>query len=352
MIKAEEDRRSIKCVVWDLDNTLWNGILSEDKCVKLMTGVVAVIKSLDDRGILQSIASKNDYDEALTWLQKFGLDEYFLYPQINWNSKVSSVKTIATALNISTAAVAFIDDQQSERDEVNFSLPEVLCLDTRGLDRLLDMPEMTPRFITEDSRLRRQMYLTDIERRKTEETFTGPQEEFLASLEMELTIGPAREEDLRRAQELTLRTNQLNTTGYTYSYDELCQFLHSPRHRLLIAELTDKYGTYGKIGLTLVECQEQEWNIKLLLMSCRVMSRGIGTILLTHLMRMAKQANVRLRAEFIPNAHNRMMYITYKFSNFIEIERRANVIILGSDLARLQALPDYIKVNLLETPRR
>ena len=351
-MKSPEDQRTIKCVVWDLDHTVWNGILSEDKCVFLKTGVADVIKSLDESGILQSIASKNDYDEALTWLRKFGLDEYFLYPQINWNSKVASLEAIAAALNISTEAMAFVDDQRSERDEVSFSLPEVLCIDARAADRLLDMPEITPRFLTEDSRLRRQMYLTDIKRREIEESFTGSQHDFLASLKMELTIAFAQEEDLKRAQELTLRTHQLNTTGYTYSYDELCKFLDSPRHRLLITELEDKYGTYGKIGLILVECEKEEWNIKLLLMSCRVMSRGVGTVMLIHLMHMAKQANVRLLAEFIPNDRNRMMYITYKFLNFVEIEVRANTIILENDLTRLRDFPSYMKINFLETEGR
>jgi FkbH-like protein len=80
-------QKSIKCVVWDLDNTLWHGTLFEDENVYLRDHVVEIIKGLDNRGILQSIASKNEYDQAMKKVQEFGLDEYFLYPQINWNSK-------------------------------------------------------------------------------------------------------------------------------------------------------------------------------------------------------------------------------------------------------------------------
>jgi FkbH-like protein len=243
-------------------------------------------------------------------------------------------------------AVAFIDDQQFELDEVKHAMPEVLCIDTGSVGGLLAMPEMNPRFITEDSRARRLMYLSDLERKKAEDVFVGPQESFLATLSMELMISPAQEEDLRRAEELTVRTNQLNTTGYTYSYDQLREFLHSGRHRLFIASLKDKYGSYGKIGLALLDCDEHEWTIKLLLMSCRVMSRGVGTIMINYLMRLASEAGVRLRAEFISNNRNRMMYVTYKFANFKEVAREGELIILENDLSRLQPFPNYVRIEL------
>ena len=344
--KALDEKRMIKCVVWDLDGTLWHGVLLEDVSIRLKDKVVEIIKTLDSRGILQSIASKNDYDQAMDQLRGFGLAEYFLYPQINWNSKASSIKAITASINIGLDAVAFIDDQEFERDEVAFSIPEVCCIDPMELGGLLDRPDMNPRFITEDSRQRRLMYIGDMERKKAEEAFVGPQEEFLATLQLEIVIAPAKLEDLNRAEELTLRTNQLNTTGYTYSYEELDEFLQSDRHKLLIASLTDKYGSYGKIGLVLIDCGKREWTIKLLLMSCRVISRGVGTILINHVMKLAKEARVRLCAEFAPNGRNRMMYVSYKFANFREAARRGDLIIFDNDLSRIQDFPAYVKVEI------
>jgi FkbH-like protein len=340
------DKRSIKCVIWDLDNTLWSGVLMEDREVVLSEEVVGIVQALDSRGILQSVASKNDYELALAQLRTFGLDDYFLYPQISWNSKVESIKTTAASLNIGLEAIAFIDDQPFERDEVKFSLPEVLCFDAADLGDLLDRPELMPRFITEDSKRRRLMYLSDIKRNQAEGDFVGPAEAFLATLQMVFTIAAATENDLQRAEELTVRTHQLNTTGYTYSYAELDYFRQSPNHRLLIAGLDDAYGTYGQIGLALVECQPSTWTIKLLLMSCRVMSRGVGTLLLNHIMQLAKDANVSLLAEFVSNNRNRTMYVTYKFAGFKEIEKKDALVILQSDLAHIQPLPDYVKVRL------
>lgn len=343
----QRDKKTIKCVVWDLDNTLWNGVLLENDQVSLQANVVGIIQTLDSRGILQSIASKNDYAKAMSKLQELGLQDYFLYPQINWNSKAHSIQEIAKLINIGTDAIAFIDDQPFELEEVSFSQPEVLCINAANLGRLLEMPQMNPRFVTEDSKKRRLMYISDIERNQVESKFVGTQEEFLATLDMHFTISSAQEEDLQRAEELTVRTNQLNTTGYTYSYDELNQFRQSDKHKLLISSLEDKYGTYGKIGLILVECQEKLWTIKLLLMSCRVMSRGVGTVMLNYIIKLAKENGVRLRAEFVSNDRNRMMYISYKFAGFKEIEKIGEMVVMENDLTRIQPWPNYMKVEII-----
>lgn len=340
-------KQTIKCVVWDLDNTLWNGVLLEDKAVTIRNEVVEIIKVLDQRGILNSIASKNEHAMAMQVLEQHGLSQYFLCPQINWNSKSSSISEIAKLINIGIDTLAFVDDQPFEREEVAFNLPQVLCLDALEITDLLAMPEVMPRFITEDSARRREMYLSDITRNQAEKAFIGPSAEFLATLNMVFTIATATEDDLKRAEELTVRTHQLNTTGYTYSYEELSEFIRSPHYNLLISSLDDTYGTYGKIGLTLVECQEGAWTIKLLLMSCRVMSRGVGNIMVNHILQMAKAAGVRLYAEFVTTDRNRMMYVTYKLGGFREVKRDGNVILFEHDLSMIQPFPQYVDVRIV-----
>ncbi len=339
---------AVKCVVWDLDNTVWDGILLEDPEVRLRPEVPHLLKTLDERGILCSIASRNDPETAFAKLRELGLDEYFLYPQINWNSKAASIAQIAKDLNLALDAFAFVDDQPFEREEVAFSHPGVLCVDSEALDDLLDRPEFNPRFITEDSRLRRRMYQADVARNSEEAEFVGPKEEFLATLGMIFTLAPCREEDLKRAEELTVRTHQLNTTGYTYSYEELDLLRQSPNHELLIASLEDRHGAYGKIGLSLVEKGADVWTVKLLLMSCRVMSKGVGTIMIHHLLRRAKEAGVRLRAEFVSNDRNRQMLITYRFAGFKEAARMGDVAILENDFSALQPPPPYVDLRLLQ----
>ncbi len=346
-IRKERSERKIKCVVWDLDNTLWEGTLLEDPKVELRYSIREIMKELDKRGILQSIASKNEHSLAMRRLEELGVEEYFLYPQIHWGPKSGSIERIRQDINIGIDTFAFVDDQTFEREEVSFAHPKVLCIDAAEINQMLERPELIPRFITEDSSKRRQMYLADMARKKVEEHFEGPQEEFLATLEMVLTIGTPRAEDLKRAEELTMRTNQLNTTGYTYSHDELDFFRHSDNHRLMIAGLDDRYGSYGKIGLVLIECNKETWMIKLLLMSCRVMTRGVGAVIINHIRNEARNSGVRLLAEMIPNDRNRMMYMTYKFNHFQESYTQDDgMIVFENDLSKVQPFPNYLTVKI------
>jgi FkbH-like protein len=340
-----EKPKETKCVVWDLDETIWDGILPEMDAVKLKPGIGEIIRTLDSRGILHSIASKNDYDHAMSKLKEFGLDEYFLYPEISWNAKSVSIAKIRENLNIQPEAIMFVDDDPLERDEVQSEHPEVLCIDASRYNCLLTCPCLNPRFITDDSRRRRQMYLEDIERKRDENEYQGPKKEFLASLNIQFIISQAIEEDLKRAEELTIRTNQLNATGRTYSYDELKMFISSPKHRVLICEMKDKYGAYGKIGLALIEITADCFRLRLFLMSCRVMSLGVGSLLLSYIMKEAQKAGKKLKADFRDTGKNRMTYITFMFANFKKAEsNNAGGMVLENDLSIVQEFPSYIDV--------
>jgi FkbH-like protein len=342
---GSKQSEKVKCVIWDLDNTIWDGILLEDQEVFLKKGIISIISTLDERGILQSISSKNDFQSAMKQLKKFNIDHYFIFPQINWNSKVESIKRIKESINIGFDTLLFIDDQSFERDEVKYSLPEVKCLDAQLIEKLLDLEMMNPVFITDDSKFRRHMYQEAIKRDKVEEEFKGSKEEFLKTLKLHLVIFQAKEKDLQRAEELTIRTNQLNATGYTYSYDELNNFRKSKNHMLFMAKLSDIYGNYGHIGLILIEKQDSVWIIKLFLMSCRVMSRGIGSVLLAYIKQKSKKHKVKLQAEFRSNEKNRMMNITYRLSGFNEVFKDGNFYLLENDLSVISDIPDYIHVR-------
>lgn len=352
VLPAKPAQGRIKCVVWDLDNTLWDGVLLEDGEVRVRPAVVAHIRRLDRMGILHSVASKNDRPTAMARLRALGLDELFLYPQINWNAKSESIRQIAKALNLGLDAFAFVDDQEFERAEVAHGTPEVTCVDIAELDQALARPEFRPRFVTDESAQRRAMYQAQLCRDGLEEEFVGTNEEFLASLGMTFTIEPARRADLQRAEELTVRTNQLNSTGRTYSYDELDALRNCPRHLLLVASLTDRFGSYGKIGLALVEKGEPDWWLRMLLMSCRVMSRGVGMVLLNHIMGLAAQAGAGVRADFVETGRNRMMQITYAFAGFAEASRDGNHVVLQADLNALQPPPAYVRLRIARGGRR
>ncbi|HMM07387.1 MAG TPA: HAD-IIIC family phosphatase [Clostridiales bacterium] len=342
-------KKQKKCLIWDLDNTLWDGILAEGGEVCLKDGIQEVLSELDKRGILLSIASKNDHDEAMAKLKDFGIEEFFLYPQISWSTKADSIAAIAKALNIAVDALAFVDDQAFEREEILYHHGDVMVIDAADYREIPQMEAFTPRFITEDSKLRREMYRSDLNRKASEEVFHGSSEEFLATLQMELTIAPVAYGDLERVEELTVRTNQLNSTGVTYSFEKLEGYINSPDHVFLVASLTDKFGTYGKIGIVLLEETAEELKIKLLLMSCRVMTRGIGSALLVHIIKLAQAKGKKLTADFIHTGKNRVMYVTYKLMGFAEENpedeeaQRCNLVYNGQDHVDY---PAYLKLTV------
>lgn len=344
-----ERGKDIKCIVWDLDHTIWDGVLLETGDVQLKAGIKEVIEKLDQRGILHSIASKNDAELAWAKLVELGIAEYFLYPEIHWDAKSVSVQRIQKNINIGMDALMFVDDQPFELEEVQSVHADIHVLQADQYETLLDDTRLMPRFITSDSARRRHMYQADSIRKQAEEQYEGPSEQFLASLGMKFVIYEAAEEDLQRAEELTVRTNQLNATGITYSYEELHQLMTSQDHLLLVCELEDKYGTYGKIGLALIHMQPDVWRLNMLLMSCRVMSRGAGSVLLTHIMREARKQGKQMLADFKDTGKNRMMNISYRFAGFqLRSTDEDGNVLFYHDLQQAVEFPDYIEVCVPE----
>jgi len=313
---SEKATTTVKCLVWDLDNTLWQGTLLEDGEVRLAEEIRAVIVELDARGILQAVASKNDHEPAWARLEELGVAEYFVLAEIGWGPKSDSVRSIADRLNFAHHTIAFIDDQPAERAEVEFHLPQVRCYPAEQATALTALPEFTPASRTVDSGKRREMYRANFRRDAERAEFTGPDEEFLRSLGLELEIFPATETELSRVEELTLRTSQMNATGVHYSDETLRGLLADDGHEVLVATLTDRFGTHGAIGVLLLEKGATAWHVKLLATSCRVVSFGVGTAILNWLASQAAAAGVHLLADFRRTDRNRMMEIAYRFAGF------------------------------------
>ncbi len=336
----------VKCVVWDLDDTLWAGVLMENDAVTVHPAAREAVLEIDRRGILQSIASRNDFDTAMERLEAEGLAEYFLYPQISWSDKADAITRIAKRLNISLDTLLFVDDQPFERDAVRSSHPEIRCADAADVGELLARPDLRPQFATDDSSMRRKTYIDEMRRQATEAEFVGTRVDFLRTLEMRCTIAYASETDLERAAELTVRTNQLNTTGRTYSLDELRALIEDPDVDVLICRLDDRYGSYGRVGLAIVHRAGQTWRIKLLLTSCRVMARNLGTTMLIYIQQQAKSAGVRLLADFVPSDRNRQMLITYRFAGFETLHGTAESRVLEHPLVDVPDFPEYVDVTV------
>ncbi|MFI6682986.1 HAD-IIIC family phosphatase [Streptomyces sp. NPDC050485] len=329
----------VKCLVWDLDNTLWRGTLLEDEEVELTDEIRRTVVELDARGILQSVASRNDHDHAWARLEKLGLAEYFVLPQIGWGRKSDSVRAIAGQLQFAESVVAFIDDQPAERAEVTHELPAVRTYEAERARELTALPEFSPAQVTQDAANRRAMYQAGFKREQAQQEHSGSSEEFLRSLDLRLVIGHARDEDLARVEELTLRTSQMNATGVHYSDADLRALLADPDHDVLVMSLNDRFGSHGAIGVMLLERGSTRWHLKLLATSCRVVSFGTGATLLRWLTGQAHRAGVHLTADFRATERNRIMEVAYRFAGFGQQPCAGCGPATDSDVQRLHLVP-------------
>jgi FkbH-like protein len=264
----------VKCVVWDLDNTLWDGVLLEKDDVQLKPGIREMIENLDERGILMSIASKNSYKHAWARLEDLRVADYFLYPQINWMPKSQNIKTIQEKLNIGIDTLAFIDDNPFELEEVAQTHPMIACVTPAEAKDLLEHPRFMGS-LTEESRNRRGCYRAAIMREEKQVEFGDNYVGFLATCGIKLDVKAYGKEDLERAAELAQRTNQLNFSGTRYTRAEFAKLLCDESLEKYVLSCADKYGQYGIVGFAVVNQLSSEIRIEDFMLSCRVQGKFI-----------------------------------------------------------------------------
>ena len=286
-MENEKPADKIKCVVWDLDNTLWDGTLIETEkpeTLNLKPFVKETIEELDKRGIIQSIASKNDYDNAIPVLEGLGVAEYFLYPQIHWNAKSGSITNVAKCLNIGVDSFGFIDDTAFEREEVRSALPQVRVYDVCELDGLLDRHEFDVP-VTEESKKRREMYRAEEKRNALMNSEFSDSTEFLRKCNLKLNVfAPESDEEILRCFELVVRTNQLNMSGVKYTEEEFKSILKREDHKNFAFSCQDDFGSYGIVGFGQYSKDDNGLIFTEFAMSCRVAGKYAESALFANLL--------------------------------------------------------------------
>lgn len=332
-----------KLVVWDLDNTLWDGVLMEGDACAVFPNVVDFIKSSDRKGVLHSVASRNDACAATAHLRKSGLLDYFVHPQIHWGAKSHSIARIVESLNIALDSALFVDDSEFELEEAATALPGLQTLNFARFREFQSCGVFDGLPITDDSSNRRIYYQQDIQRQEAERTFPDASEAFLATLGLRMTVKRAVREDLDRAAELVSRTNQLNSTGRLFTRAELAQMIGGGDRTLLVATLDDRFGKYGSIALVVLQERPERWTVELILVSCRVMSRGIGPILLDYLALRARQAGAALSVIFKDTGRNRAMKVALMMTGFSKTGEADAALVRGEQFTR--ELPSWLQIT-------
>lgn len=342
--RAAAAARKIKCVVWDLDNTLWKGTLVENDEVALTPGIEELLRYLDERGILLSVVSKNDFDPAWKKLEQFGIADYFLYPQIDWLPKSQKLRSIAKALNLGIDSFAFVDDNQFELDEVSSAIPELLPIHFEsGTIASLKNDSRFQGSVTEESRRRRKMYQQQVSREREEQSFGDDYLGFLASCNIELEIDGYSSADETRVAELVQRTNQLNFSGRKYSRDEMRGVIADPKLTKYVLRVSDRYGSYGTVGFCLVREQPETLEVLDFMLSCRVQSKFIEQALFSHLLEHHNPERARaIRVNFRKTDRNTPAHNVLCAIGFLPIDKPETGMILHTD-EPLKC--DFIKVR-------
>ena len=341
--KAKKTKK-IKCVVWDLDNTLWDGILVEDgsEKLRLRPGIAELIRDLDQRGILHSVASKNHHDEAMHAIKGFGLEEYFLHPQISWQPKSESIKAIAKALNIGMDTFLFVDDSAFELQEVQAACPGVKVLDAA---RYVELPEMEECkvAVTAEGASRRKLYQVETSRRAIAESFGEDYLSFLRHCEIKLKISRLDDKNLERVHELTTRTNQMNFSGNRYDRDVLREVMGTPYLDTYVLDCEDRFGSYGIIGFSVVDRREPRMTD--LMFSCRVQSKRVEHAFLAFIIRKYFQESEKdFLASYRKTGKNAPSGRVFTDLGMQEIENKDGVLLLS--FPRNQTPPDDGIINI------
>lgn len=312
-----------KCVVLDLDNTLWGGIVGEDGFDGIRLGHTypgncfrdfqKELLKLYHRGILLAINSKNNEADALEVIDKHPdmvlRRQHFAAMRINWQDKASNLRELARELNIGLDSFIMIDDNPVEC--------ELLRQECADVDVVLlpDKPWLIPRVpgrldavenarLTDEDRRKGDLYRVRAERRELEQRHTNLGD-FLQSLQVEVTIEEANGFSIPRIAQLTQKTNQMNVTTRRYTEAQIQAFASDPAWAVFSVASRDRFGDDGIVGVVILELGRDDCRIDTLLLSCRVIGRGIEDAMLAHVADVSRaRERHRLVGEFLPTAKN------------------------------------------------
>lgn len=352
-------RAAKKCLVLDADNTLWGGIIGEDGIDGIQIGdefpgsafrdFQKLLLTWRDQGVFLAVASKNNEADVWEVFDKHSgmvlRREHLSAWQINWLPKAENISLIARSLNIGTDSLVFIDDNPMEIAYMRDARPEVtsLLLPPEPADIVSTLQALTlfdKLEITDEDRKR-----ADMMRAERDREVLGTQishADFLSALDLKVDLFKVRTEDLGRITQLINKTNQFNLTTIRRTLDEVRALANSPNFRLYGLRVTDKFGEYGLTGVIIVQVSDdrRRWTLDTLLLSCRVLGRGVETALVGALADDARgEGAAEFHSSFIPTAKNALCASFLSDQGFSQIGERE----WHLDLSEAPSVPPHIE---------
>lgn len=313
IIFVEAYLKPIKLIVADLDNTLWDGVIGEGDVAHYLDRQ-RTLRNLREKGVLLSINSKNDV-KNVHWHGGILNDSDFVSRQINWDSKPNNMIRIQKELNLKFPNFLFLDDRAQEREMVQLSFPDILCLDAQSQDiwRRLSVWANIAKNSGEIDRT--QMYLERTDR----ENFTSNNvdtDSLMAQLKLAVRIHEAHKDELPRVVELINRTNQFNCCDTRTTFREIQNQSQDNKWKIYVADAKDRFGEMGIVSVLVASIGEEIINIDSFVLSCRVFGYGVETAVLKHLIDEHKEFPIQGR--IVETSVNEPCRSVFKDHGFVE----------------------------------
>lgn len=339
-----------KCLVMDLDNTIWGGVIGDDGLSGIEIGELGRghafqtlqkwIKNLKDNGIILAVCSKNNEDIAKEPFEKLEemvlrLDDISVFVA-NWEDKASNIKLIRETLNIGMDSLVFIDDNPFERNLVREMIPEITVPElpedpAMYLDYLQSCNLFEVASVSEDSSKRTKQYQQEFARRKQEMSYEN-YDDYLISMEMEAIAKKFEELKYPRIAQLTQRSNQFNLRTIRYTESDIKEISNNDEYIPIYFTLEDKYGDYGLISVLIMKKEDNSTLfVETWLMSCRVLKRGMEEFIINKMVSLAKENGFkRIVGEYLPTAKNKMVSDIYQRMGFEKIADNRYAVDVGT----------------------
>ncbi len=352
-----------KCLVLDLDNTLWGGVVGEDGLEGIRLGPTPegrpfwefqkYILSLFERGVILAINSKNNFEDAIQVIREHPdmvlREHHFAAMRINWEDKISNIKSIAEEINIGTGSLVFLDDDKLNQEMVRTACPEVLVPvlpedPSSYLQMLMEIDDFSSLQITDEDKNKGRMYAAQKKRTAIKKTATDLSE-YLKQLKTKVTIEKANSFTIPRISQLTQKTNQFNMTTKRYLEEDIKSFSRREDVLVLSLKAEDKFGDNGICGVAIVKKGPEQWEIDSFLLSCRVLGRKIEETFVAYIIERAKNEQAQtLVGTFSPTPKNMPARGFYEKAGFSPLEGKKGREISVYDLNKAYPYPDFIQL--------
>lgn len=340
--------KNIKLVIWDLDETFWKGTLSEEG-IEVIESNITLIKTLTKRGIVNSIASKNTYEDAKATLEKLSIWEYFVFPKIEWSAKGPLIVDIIKETQLRATDVLFIDDNHLNLKEASFYNPGINVDYPSIISTILNDPGFKGK---DDIKLTRLKQYKILEEKAEAKKHFSDNSEFLKTSGINATISPIFESDIDRIHELIERTNQLNYTKVRSSKEELVTMLNDSELDCKKISVKDNFGDYGVIGLYVL--RKHDYTLIHFVFSCRTINIGIEQFIYAHLsfpkVNIVESVTTQLENDYKPdwitlNAEDKIDEIITKQLSIKNTEKLSLLLKGGCDLEQMLHYFQYSNIQ-------